>query len=100
MIVCEPLLSEIDLRPYLDSNRISAVCAGGESGDCARVCDFAWVEKIANDCRAANVSFHYHQTGALLRHDGKIYRIPRRQQVIQAKRANVDFRSDRGLLRF
>ncbi|MBQ8432728.1 MAG: DUF5131 family protein [Clostridia bacterium] len=91
IIVCEPLLSAIDLRPYLDRQRIDRVCAGGESGEGARPCDFSWVETIANDCRAADVDFHYHQTGALLRRDGKLYYIPRRMQSLQAKRAGIDY---------
>ena len=39
IIVCEPLLTPIDLRPYLDRTKIEEVSAGGESGDGARVCD-------------------------------------------------------------
>lgn len=91
MIVCEPLLERVDLCPYLDRRRIESVCAGGESGEGARECDFAWVKEIADACRSADVAFHYHQTGALLRRDGKLYRIPRRMQQIQAQRAGIDY---------
>jgi protein gp37 len=90
VIVCEPLLSELDLRPYLNRALIEEVAAGGESGDGARVCDFAWIERIGRDCAASGIRFSYHQTGALLRRDGKLYRIPRRLQHEQAKRAGVD----------
>ena len=90
VIVCEPLLEELDLRPYLDRSLIEEVAAGGESGDDARVCDFAWIERISRDCAASGIRFSYHQTGALLRRDGKLYRIPRRLQHEQAKRADVD----------
>ena len=90
MIICEPLLSQIDLSPYLDRRLIESVTAGGESGDGARECDYAWVERLAADCRAADVDFHYHQTGALLRRDGILYRIPRSRQHTQAERAGID----------
>ena len=89
MIVCEPLLTPIDLRPYLDPERIREVTVGGESGESARVCDFAWVQEISAACRNAGVRFSYHQTGARLMKDGKIYRIPRKEQHEQAKRAEM-----------
>ena len=92
MIVCEPLLSAIDLTPYLKGQRIALeVSAGGESGEGARVCDFAWIEQILAACKQANVSFSYHQTGSLLLRDGTLYRIPRRHQHSQAKSAGVDY---------
>lgn len=89
-IVCEPLLGEIDLSPYLDPARIERVAAGGESGEDARVCDFDWIRRISRDCAASGVRFSYHQTGALLRRDGTLYHIPRRHQHNQAKRAGMD----------
>lgn len=89
-IVCEPLLGVIDLRPYLDRTKIEAVCAGGESGEGARVCNFDWVMDIRNACAERGVRFSYHQTGALLQKEGKVYRVPRRRQHEQAKRAGID----------
>ena len=98
MIICEPLLSEIDLTPYLDRRLIESVTAGGESGPHARECDFAWIERLSRDCRAAGVDFHYHQTGALLRRGEKLYRIPRRQQQCQAQKAGIDYRKEKLLM--
>lgn len=92
MIVCEPLLSAIDLTPYLTEQRLALeVSAGGESGEEARICDFAWIEQLLTACKQANVSFSYHQTGSLLLRDGIIYRVPRRHQHSQAKSACVDY---------
>ena len=90
MIVCEPLLEPIDLHPYLDRTKIRSVTAGGESGEEARVCDFEWILGIRNACADARIPFSYHQTGALLRRDGRLYRIPRHRQQEQAKRACID----------
>ena len=64
--------------------------AGGESGDGARECDFAWVTALRDACAAQGVRFSYHQTGALLRRDGRLYHIPRAAQHDQAKRAGLD----------
>lgn len=91
IIVCEPLLGELDLRPYLDRRKIGEVTVGGESGDGARENDFDWVTRIREDCVGAGIRFHYHQTGALLRRDGVLYRIPRSRQQEQAKRAEIDY---------
>ncbi|MBQ9079944.1 MAG: DUF5131 family protein [Clostridia bacterium] len=88
-IVCEPLLEHIDLSLYLDG-RIESVSAGGESGPEARVCDYGWVLSLRDACAAAEVAFSFHQTGARLRKDGKIYNIPRRYQHEQARRADID----------
>jgi len=87
VIVCEPLLGPIDLSPYLSREAIEEVSVGGESGDAARVCDFDWVRGLQENCATAGVRFSYHQTGALLRRDGKLYRIPRKWQHAQAKKA-------------
>ncbi|MBE6554123.1 MAG: DUF5131 family protein [Ruminococcaceae bacterium] len=90
MIVCEPLLGPIHLKPYLNRTQIESVTVGGESGQNARVCDFDWVLGIQKSCAEAKVAFSYHQTGALLRRDGTFYRIPRHRQQEQAKRAAID----------
>ncbi len=93
LIVCEPLLEAIDLKPYLMGGLVREVCVGGESGEQARACDFAWVEQIFSDCRACGVRFSYHQTGALLIRNGRTYRIPRKEQQSQAARAEAMLRA-------
>ena len=90
-IIAAPLLGPLDLRPYLDSS-ISEVSTGGESGAAARVLDFEWVLDIRRQCIDAGVEFHFHQTGARLLKEGRLYRIPRCHQHEQAKRADVDIR--------
>lgn len=89
-IICEPLLESIDLSPYL-SAEILSVTAGGESGNEARECRYDWVLDIRAQCIKANVSFHYHQTGAKLIKDGKRYCVPKEKQNEQAQRAGIDF---------
>lgn len=89
-IICEPLLSAINLSPYLNS-QIEGVTVGGESGSEARVCNFDWVLDIRRQCVAAKVPFHFKQTGAKFVKDGKLYRIERRFQHAQARKANIDY---------
>ena len=87
-IACEPRLEEVDLTKYLHG--VDFVGAGGESGMKARVCDYNWILKIRNDCADYGVHFLYHQTGAKLYKDGKLYNIPRKFQHSQAHKAGID----------
>ena len=91
-IICEPLLERIDFRGCLDL-WVEQVTVGGESGHDARVCDYEWVLDIRRQCVESNVPFHFKQTGALFRKDGRLYRIPRSQQMAQARRANIGFQT-------
>ena len=105
-IICEPLLGPIDFHGMLaslayaaspmngDAQRCEQVTVGGESGRDARVCDYDWVLNIREQCINANVPFHFKQTGALFRKDGRLYRIPRSQQMAQARRANIGFQTE------
>jgi len=88
-VCCEPLLSEINLEKYLDG-RIEEVVAGGESGNDARICDYDWVLKLKDQCLRTNTRFIFKQTGARFRKDGRVYRIQRKYQHSQAKKANID----------
>lgn len=88
-IIAAPLLERLDLRFCLGSwcNELSV---GGESGSDARVCDFDWVMDLREQCAVNAVPFFFYQTGARLRKNGKIYRILRKYQHQQAKKAGID----------
>ena len=88
-IVCEPILEEIDLSPYLGT-WVHQVVAGGESGSQARICRYEWICKIQQQCKDAGVAFHFKQTGARFEKDGKIYRVPRKFQHSQARKAGIN----------
>lgn len=91
IIVCAPLIGPIDLAPYLGPE-IEQVSVGGESGPEARVCDYAWVLSLRDQCAEHDVSFCFHQTGARLLKDGRLYRIRRQFQHTQARKAGIDFK--------
>ena len=57
----EPLLKPVNLRPYLGG--IRWVIVGGESGPKARPIQAEWVQKIRDDCKAAEVPFFFKQWG-------------------------------------
>ena len=93
LIVCEPLLGPVDIAPYLvpqADNRVEQVLVGGESGAGARVCAYDWVLQIRNQCLACGVPFRFKQTGARFFKDVKMYRIPRKLQHVQARKAGID----------
>ena len=90
-IVCEPHQKKIELKSYLNPDQIEYVIAGGESGNEARVCDYEWIIDLQTQCRNARVMFYFKQTGALFRKNGKLYRIPRKIQHTQARKANADY---------
>lgn len=91
-LVLEPLLGPVDILRYLMDGRIEGVTAGGESGEGARLCRYEWMLGLARQCRDADVPFTFKQTGANFEKDGRVYRIPRAQQLEQARRAGISTR--------
>ena len=87
-IMIEPMLEYVDFGEYLD--KIDVVSVGGESGDDARICDFDWVKKTHDLCKQNHIEFNYHQTGAKLLVNNKLYNIPRNKQHSQAQKAFKD----------
>ena len=96
-VMIEPMLTAVNLQPYIEEYRLSDgnpvikhVSVGGESGPGARICDYSWVEAVHAQCIENGISFNYHQTGAKLIKDGKLYDIPRKLQHTQAHKAGLD----------
>lgn len=90
IIICEPLLSKITLKGYLN-NSIIAVVAGGESGANTRVCNYEWIQDLHSQCTTLNIPFWFKQTGSKFIKDNKLYYIPRKLQHLQAQKANINF---------
>ena len=86
------MLEQINIEKYLASGQIEQVICGGESGEKARVCDFAWILDMMNQCVKYDVPFCFKQTGARFKKGEHIYQIDRENQLIQAKKAGVDYR--------
>jgi protein gp37 len=64
-IICEPLLGEIDISPYLKKGQILQVLAGGENGraQTIRPCRYDWIQSLSEQCKTAKVNFWFKQTG-------------------------------------
>ena len=90
IIVGAPLLSHLDIRRWLDGG-IEEVSIGGESGSEARACRYEWVVDIRRQCVETGTPFRFHQTGARLIKDGRLYRIARQWQHSQARSAGLDY---------
>lgn len=60
---CEPLLSAVDLTPWLRERQITWVIAGGESGGNARPTHPNWIRSLRDQCRTHSVPFHFKQWG-------------------------------------
>lgn len=90
-IIMSPLIGPVVLSSYLDES-IEEVSVGGESGLEARPCNYDWVLSLREQCIKSGVPFHFHQTGARFIKDEKMYRVPRKFQLSQAHKANIDYR--------
>lgn len=90
IIICEPLLEQIDLRCYDIGSWVEQVVVGGESGFEARPCNYDWVMELHNLCVEEKVMFWFKQTGAKFIKDGKLYPIKRQLQHSQARKAGIN----------
>ena len=90
-IIVAPILEKVSLSCYLD-NSIEEVAVSGESGVDARVCNYEWVLDLRRQCIEKDVPFLFHQTGAKLLKNEKLYRIMRKFQISQAYKANINYR--------
>ena len=91
VIIIAPMLERMDISAYL-TDEIAEVATSGESGVEARICDYDWILDIRRQCVEKKISFCFHQTGAKLLKDGKLYRIHRYHQISQAHKANIDYK--------
>ena len=92
-IIHEPMLGPINIEPYLSqyASHIEGVSCGGESGNDARVLDFAWVQNTHDQCVRYRVPFSFHQIGYHFKMNGRLYTITRKHQHTQAKKAGLDY---------
>lgn len=88
-IMCAPMLGPVTLEKYLSTGKIALVLADGENYDGNRILDYEWVKKLYDECLRYNVNFEFCGTGNLFRKDGKVYRICKAYQRIQALRSGL-----------
>lgn len=89
-IMCAPLIGSVEIAHYLAAGQIEQVICGGENYDGARPCDFAWVQRLYEDCTAHQVRFCFIETGSYFVKNGKGYHIPsKRLQSVAAYRSGL-----------
>jgi protein gp37 len=93
VIVAAPLLEKLNISEYLD-NTIEMVAASGESGFDARICNYDWILDIRRQCIEKMIPFNFHQTGAKLLKENKLYTIKSCYQISQARKAGIDYGTD------
>lgn len=91
-ITCGPLLSRIDLSPYLQG--VETVSASGEAGREARECDYEWILDIRAQCVKAGVPFAFRSTGSHFRKDGVLHKINPKMQHRTARETGIDIPDD------
>ena len=89
LIICEPILERIDLSKYLNDS-IEEIIVGGESGPNARECNYDWVLDLKSQANSFKIDFTFKQTGANFVKNNKIFKIERKDQINQAKKANIN----------
>ncbi len=95
IITCQPLIEEIDLSKYLDSD-IEEVVVGGEAAAyaVARPLNYDWVLKIRNACVEKEVNFTFRQAGSVFIKDSMVYKIPWKKLSFQAKEAGINYNNE------
>ncbi len=91
------MLDPVDLEKYLNGSICEVTCSG-ESGVNERPLDHEWVLDVRRQCISRGVPFQFHQTGACFIKDGRMYRIPRRYQASQARKAGIVYKIADGYL--
>lgn len=92
-IVCQPMISAIDLEQYLDG--VKLVVAGGESDRFARPMDYDWVLDLREQCIRKSVSFEFRQCGTHFIKDGREYTLQKKDLCAQARKANINVKQSR-----
>ena len=91
-IICQPMISAIDLENYLDG--VELVVVGGESDRYARPMDYDWVLSLREQCIRQNVPFEFRQCGTHFIKDGKQYKLQTKDLCSQARKAGIDFKAE------
>jgi protein gp37 len=88
-ITLQPLLTPVTITPFLSG--IQEVVVGGESDYAGRPMDYDWVLSIRKECITQNVSFTFRQCSTNFIKDKKMYHLPTRELMAQARKANINY---------
>ena len=88
-IICQPMISAIDLENYLDG--VELVVVGGESDRYARPMYYDWVLSLREQCIRQKVSFEFRQCGTHFIKDGKQYKLQTKDLCSQARKSGINY---------
>lgn len=91
-IFAAPLLEALDINKFLKTGQIDMVSIGGENYSGARICNYNWVNDIYKQCIQNNVNCNFFETGTKFIKDNKLYKIPRKQQQLQAIKSGLIYK--------
>lgn len=87
-----PLIGPIELSRYLADGQIEQLIVGGENYGGARPLDVDWVRSLRAQCRQADVSMTFIETGSTLIKDGRTYLMGSKcNQSVQAHRSGLSY---------
>lgn len=93
MIIVQPMLERIDISPYLDAS-IECVVVGGESGTDVRPLDYDWVLDLRSQCMEHKVNFEFRQIGSIFIKDQTVYHVQKQFLGAQARKANINYKTE------
>lgn len=91
-----PFIGKVSLKKYLSSGLIENVWCGGENYEGSRPLYYSWVENLSQECKQADVSFSFFETGNIFIKNGQ--RIVLKNKTEQMKLAfmqNLNYESSR-----
>lgn len=93
-IMVAPFIGKISIKQYLESGQIENVWCGGENYNGSRPLYFEWVKSLADECREADVSFDFFETGNVFIKNGvKISEIDKLAQTKRAYLCGLNYES-------
>ena len=94
-VLCQPLIEYVDMESYLED--ISFVMVEGETGKNARALEFGWLANIRWQCVNTATNFVFRQCGSNFIKDGHKYSYTVREQIIQAKKFDMNYYTETGV---
>lgn len=89
-VMCAPFIGPVSLERWLGEGFIEQVACGGENYDGSRPCRFEWVQRLYQECTAADVTFAFIETGTRFIKDGRLYHLPgKRLQSVMAYKSGL-----------
>ena len=91
-VMVAPFIGPVSIKDYLKSGQIRQVLAGGENYDGARPLYYDWVKSLYKECKDANITFCFIETGTQFVKDGKTYTmLSKRTQSVMAYKSGLQY---------